>query len=442
MAVTDADPKGVSVDELGRLDASTAAPERPGARWSLSWPARVLLAALSLGAASIHLAMVPSHASEWLAEGVGFALAGWFQVVTAIAVVARPSQLALRAACVLNVLFVAAWAWTRAVGAPFGPEADIPHAAGFVDITCVALELAIVVVAGVALVRPAAGSNLPESWCALVSVMPVGVLALATVAIVSPSAADHGHSATTAAGGHDHGHDPGSHAAHEAAEIAYLFPDGDDRGWPQVSNGGAEHGAHEPDVPLDTLDPAVRATYTRQLNLTLEAVRRYPTVRDAEAAGYRRVGRFRPGLGAHYRGGVMDRDGVLTADEIAQPSFIIYDGTQPDSPIAGFMYSSAERAADTQGFAGPNDRWHSHSRICIRPAADGAVDDLGGDGSITQDDCIRQGGTFIEEAPDSLVHVWTVPGYTSPVGVFSHANPAIKCPDGTYHDTDPACATK
>ena len=32
-----------------------------------------------------------------------------------------------------------------------------------------------------------------------------------------------------------------------------------------------------------------------------------------------------------------------------------------------------------------------------------------------------------------MVHVWTVPGYESELGVFSDLNPALTCPDGTYH---------
>ena len=32
-----------------------------------------------------------------------------------------------------------------------------------------------------------------------------------------------------------------------------------------------------------------------------------------------------------------------------------------------------------------------------------------------------------------MVHVWTVPGYESELGVFSDLNPELTCPDGTYH---------
>ena len=32
-----------------------------------------------------------------------------------------------------------------------------------------------------------------------------------------------------------------------------------------------------------------------------------------------------------------------------------------------------------------------------------------------------------------MVHVWTVPGYESPQGTFSNANPKLTCADGTYY---------
>ena len=32
-----------------------------------------------------------------------------------------------------------------------------------------------------------------------------------------------------------------------------------------------------------------------------------------------------------------------------------------------------------------------------------------------------------------MVHAWVVPGYESPLGVFSHDNPDVRCADGTTH---------
>lgn len=245
------------------------------------------------------------------------------------------------------------------------------------------------------------------------------------------------------------GHDAGHAAAHSikaaeggggaaaarasSAELAFLFPDGDDRGWAGLANGGQHSAA--PHAPLASVPAPVRAQLIRQLALTAGLIQRYPTVKEAEAAGYRRVGPFFPGMGTHYIGGVINKSGTLTDDEILRPSSILYDGMAPDSPIAGFMYMHeppSEGAGEPEGFAGPNDHWHRHTNVCLAPGQGGAVEALGGDGSITEADCKAKGGNFLALSPYAL-HVWTVPAYTSALGVFSHLNPAITCPDGSYH---------
>ena len=33
----------------------------------------------------------------------------------------------------------------------------------------------------------------------------------------------------------------------------------------------------------------------------------------------------------------------------------------------------------------------------------------------------------------SLLHVWTAPAYSDPLGVFAHLNPGVTCSDGTYY---------
>ena len=130
----------------------------PQRRTTPTWAYRCALrsASLSFGAGAIHLAMATSHAGEWLAEGVVFAIAGWLQIGLALAFAVRPSKAALVIACVANLLFVAAWAWTRTVGMPFGPEQGNVHETGFVDVTAAALEMAIVVLCALALAMPTA----------------------------------------------------------------------------------------------------------------------------------------------------------------------------------------------------------------------------------------------------------------------------------------------
>jgi hypothetical protein len=179
----------------------------------------------------------------------------------------------------------------------------------------------------------------------------------------------------------------------------------------------------------------------------MEITKKYPTVKDAEAAGYRRAGPFIPGLGTHYMGGRTNRGGPMTDEEILRPSTIIYDGTKPDSPIAGFMYVSATMGTSTkepEGFAGPNDHWHFHTGVCLVRGQNGATEALGFDGSITEASCKARSGNYMATT-QYLLHVWTVPGYTNPLGVFGHANPALTCGDGTYytdnHELTNACRT-
>src|SRR5262245_46086658 len=138
MAVIDRDTSSLRTDELEELvldppgvEVHDLPPPAPPVSWSR--PAMVLLATLSACAGAIHLAMVPQHAAEWLPAGLAFAAAGWIQIGLAVLLVARPSATALRASCLLNVVFVGAWLVTRIWGWPFGPEAFVPEAASFVD---------------------------------------------------------------------------------------------------------------------------------------------------------------------------------------------------------------------------------------------------------------------------------------------------------------------
>ena len=113
---------------------------------------------------------------------------------------------------------------------------------------------------------------------------------------------------------------------------------------------------------------------------------------------------------------------------------LIYDGLGPDAPIAGFMYQSfGGPDAAPEGFIGPNDHWHYHTNTCI-VFKDGKIEaPLGADiESVTEEQCDRYGGSLIDNT-GYMVHVWTVPGYESPRGVFSNINPKLTCPDGTYH---------
>jgi len=208
-----------------------------------------------------------------------------------------------------------------------------------------------------------------------------------------------------------------------------------DRGFSQLDNG------HQDAAPsfYTPLDSATRLVLQQQLELARTAAMRYPTVADAEAAGWRRQGPFAPGLGAHFMkfggsdgSGFAPIVGPMSNNDVLHPLSLIYDGTQPTSRIAGLMYLGAGlRIPD--GFAGHQDVWHYHTDVCTVYKPDGSTDTpFGADTTVTKSMCDGVKGVLMARTPNML-HVWVVPGYDSPEGIFSHLNEAITCRDGTYH---------
>lgn len=202
----------------------------------------------------------------------------------------------------------------------------------------------------------------------------------------------------------------------------------DDRGFSLLENG--EQHAHGFTQAVSKADRVVLA---HQMELARQVALQYPTVADAEKAGLHRAGPFAPGLGAHYvnfAAGGGDADGVMTDDDIRKPLAWIYDGTKPDSHIAGLFYMTPVK--NPVGFAGPNDVWHVHRNICIKAGKNGVIDSpLGADHDATDAQCKAVGGTLIKKT-QYLLHVWPVPGYESPEGVYAHVSSAVTCDDGTY----------
>ena len=204
-----------------------------------------------------------------------------------------------------------------------------------------------------------------------------------------------------------------------------------DRGFSKLDNG---HQAIQGQF-YQPMDAATRLALQHQLGLAREVAMKYPTVKDAEAAGYRRQGPFAPGLGAHYSNSaflIRSFTSVTVMNDAAalHPSMLIYDGTQPDSRIAGLMYMAF---GYPQGFAGPNDIWHYHTDVCIVRGSDGTTNTpFGADTTVSSAMCAAVHGALDPRTP-WMLHAWVVPGYDSPEGVFSHDNAAITCRDGSYH---------
>ncbi len=202
----------------------------------------------------------------------------------------------------------------------------------------------------------------------------------------------------------------------------------DDRGFSKLEN-GMQHG-HMFQQPITK---AQRVLLAHQLVLARQVALKYPTVKDALAAGLHRAGPFSPGLGAHYidyssAGG--NSGGPMTDKDIEHPLAWIYDGTHPNSRIAGLFYTTT--STNPAGFAGPNDVWHVHHDICLVQSGGSFDTPLGADHSATQAECDVVHGHLLKQT-SLLLHVWVVPGYESPEGVFSHLSATVTCDDGTYN---------
>jgi len=186
-------------------------------------------------------------------------------------------------------------------------------------------------------------------------------------------------------------------------------------------------------IPDKPLDAATRALLAQQLVTAREAAARYPTVADAVRANLLQAGKFSPGVGAHY----IDI-GAVNGFDPARPGAYIYDGTSPTSKVVGLMYLSST-VNPPEGFAGPNDHWHRHTNTCVIFGAKITVP-FPADSDVTKAMCDNVGGYFMRRTT-WMVHAWVVPGWESPLGVFSHNNPDVVCADGTTKtDADGFCA--
>ena len=186
---------------------------------------------------------------------------------------------------------------------------------------------------------------------------------------------------------------------------------------PGVQAAGTDHGHGDgAEPPPVAMDDATRDEVARQLRDARDVAARYPTVKEAETAGYRAVTPYLPLIGAHYMKFLVV-DGTF---DIEHPEMLLYDGTAKTSRIVGLSYYVRSNDAP-KGFAGPNDHWHRHIGLCVDADNPFVI----GDEQTTEEECRRRGGVKAEGADGWMVHAWVVPGWESTEGVFSAENPQL-----------------
>jgi len=194
--------------------------------------------------------------------------------------------------------------------------------------------------------------------------------------------------------------------AHEHEESSALAPD------------DKRMGGHLGPQPWHAMtDQAQCDALAAELEQARQAALRYPTVKDAKAAGWRQVTPYVPGIAAHFMNfGLVD--GTF---EIDKPEMILYDGTGDDASVIGLSYYLRQEgdAEPTQGFTGNNDHFHRHIGLCVNGS--GVI----GDSTTTTEECEAMGGRKADGGNGWMNHVWIVPGCESPWGMFSGASPLL-----------------
>jgi hypothetical protein len=204
---------------------------------------------------------------------------------------------------------------------------------------------------------------------------------------------------------------------------------------------GTEHDAAHGADPGDDLahahvdGPAMQydefpAETRAQLDVVSAIIAKYPTAGDAMADGWTPATINLRGIAAHFLkggpGGFLNMDGTF---DVAQPEILLFDGIEADAPIVGVSYLVSGETPE--GFAGDFDVWHRHDAVCF---ANGLViGEIGGhEGSkidVGEQACKDAGGLTFPLSNLSMIHVWMVPDFPSPNGVFSHDHAGLDNPE-------------
>jgi hypothetical protein len=440
--------------------------------------ARILAALATLGAAIIHFAFAPDHLDEQTSHGVFFLVVGWTQLFAAAALAFswRPTRAWLLGSAVLNAGVAALWLLTRTAGLP--GESSEP--VGFPDSLATGLEVIAAASAAAVAFGWLAGRQLRRPALAVTGLPAVAMVAVVTASVVPSLGGGHAHGEGHDEGhGDDHaamadGHHDGGGAtaapddwsmqriaalegyvpdadvqAFRAANIRYLteqirarsrtlgdLPEAEreeriaafvewsvdnalsaENGEAAAADGEATMHSHGVTAWQDISDPAQQAELQAQLKTAGTVIAQMPTAAEAMAAGYIQVTPYVPGIGAHY----LD-PGLLMSNgfDPGKPEMLLYNGNAPTSELVGLSYAVLGDEPP-EGFVGPNDEWHEHPSLCIVGTL------VVGPDSTPEEMCDSVGGSkgMPWKKPMWMGHLWQVPGWESPWGLFSGENPVV-----------------
>jgi hypothetical protein len=191
-------------------------------------------------------------------------------------------------------------------------------------------------------------------------------------------------------------------------------------------------------------------TMSAEFDLARAYALQWPTAGDALADGWRMATSYVPGMGTHHiRGGItpamladpafdknnpiLDDAGLDDVFDPEHPEVLQYDGNGPDAKLVGFdYYVRTNTGQPPAGFAGNNDWWHIHPKICFR------LSDAAMVGFNTSDaSCTASAGVNVNMANYYMLHVWILDDMTYHPDVFAGMIPCISGGTAIHDPNDP-----
>ncbi len=338
--------------------------------------------------------------------GVLLGLTGVAQLTLGVLILIAPNARGLQIVAVVHGLAVLAWGLSRTVGLPLPGEVGEVQSLGMQDVMAAVLGSGAAAFAFAALKQPIRERSL-SLW-----VTATVAAGLTLIGVFFP---------------HHHAHPDQAVPVAEAGQVSDRLPNDEATALLALSArsplpgssdhshgsvGGHGRGFEEP-LPLDPLDDAERAEFEQQWAEASSAAQALSTLEAAEAAGYRQASTDAPGLGAHWvKWSLVDKP-----FDPVKPSMLLFKERRYGEPpeLVGFSYLVAS-AAEPEGFAGPNDKWHAHHGMCF---IDGW---LRSENLEVRGDCAD---TWIDGSDLWMLHAWLVPGSTNRRGPFADMNPSL-----------------
>jgi hypothetical protein len=164
--------------------------------------------------------------------------------------------------------------------------------------------------------------------------------------------------------------------------------------------------SQEPAPSNAPLDSKTQTQLGAQLAAARLAARAYPTAAAAMRAGYKFAEGYEHHVGSHY----YNFEAIDGTVDPGHPEMLLFDGNGPDARLVGLTYYVYWLPTqEPDGFAGPNDHWHKHPGVCF-----------------TRGGPLFDPGVCIHRSDNAwMLHVWVIPDYESPDGVFSATNRTV-----------------